>query len=231
MLPPWAAEGGIKAVLERMADTSVRKRIQKDMEEGLPGWSMFKGIGWGRIMIARSMDLSLQGRTIEEIAGERGQDAFQCAFDILLADNGSTGIIKHAASEDDLERVLRHPAVMVGSDSSVVTGHPHPRNYGTFPRILARYVREKRVLGLEEAIRKMTSMPAARCGISDRGILRPGMKADIAVFDPRTVSDRSTFSDPHQYPTGISFVLVNGQTALEDGETTPKTAGRLLRRR
>jgi len=231
MLPPWAAEGGIKAILERMADTSVRKRIQKDMEEGLPGWSMFKGIGWGRIVIARSMDRSLQGRTIEEIAVERGQDAFQCAFDILLADNGSTGIIKHAASEDDLERVLRHPAVMVGSDSSVVTGHPHPRNYGTFPRILSRYVREKGVLGLEEAVRKMTSISAARCGISDRGILRPGMKADIAVFDPRTVSDRSSFSDPHQYPTGISFVLVNGQTALENGETTRKTAGRLLRHR
>ena len=231
MLPPWAAEGGVNAILERMEDASARQRIQKDMEQGLPGWSMFKGIGWDRIMVAQSADTALQGRTVSEIAETRGQDGFQCAFDILLADNGGTRIIKHAASEDDLERVLQHPAVMVGSDSSVVTGHPHPRNYGTFPRVLARYVREKNVLGMEAAIRKMTSLSAIRCGIYDRGILRPGMKADVVVFDPHTVSDRSTFTDPHHYATGISWILVNGQVALENGETTGQTAGRLLRRR
>lgn len=231
MLPPWAAEGGVKAILERMSDPAARKRIQKDMEEGLPGWSMFKGIGWNRIMIGQSTDAALQGRTIGEVAQQRGQDAFQCAFDILLADSGSTRIIKHAASEDDLERVLQHPAVMVGSDSSIVSGHPHPRNYGTFPRVLARYVREKGVLKLEDAVRKMTSLSASRCGICDRGILRPGMKADLVVFDPETVSDRSTYTDPHQYPAGISWVLVNGQVAVENGETAGKTAGRLIRRR
>lgn len=231
MLPPWAAEGGVKAILERMGDPSARQRIQKDMEQGLPGWSMFKGIGWDRIMIAQSADTALQGRTMAEIAEARGQDDFQCAFDILLADNGGTRIIKHAASEDDLERVLQHPAVMVGSDSSVVTGHPHPRNYGSFPRVLARYVREKNVLGMETAIQKMTSLSALRCGIYDRGILRPDMKADVVVFDPHTVSDRSTFTDPHHYATGISWILVNGQVALENGETTGQTAGLLLRRR
>lgn len=231
MLPPWAAEGGVRAILERMKDPSQRQRIQADMEQGLPGWSMFKGIGWDRIMIGQSTDPALQGRTIAAIAEARGCDAFQCAFDILLADDGSTRIIKHAASEEDLEQVLRHPVVMVGSDSSVVAGHPHPRNYGTFPRVLARYVREKRVLTLEEAVRKMTSLSAARCGIYDRGILRPGMKADLVVFDPETVADRSTFAEPHQYPTGISWVVVNGRVAVEDGEPTGESAGCLLRRR
>jgi N-acyl-D-amino-acid deacylase len=231
MLPPWSAEGGVKAILARMEDPAARQRIQKDMEKGLPGWSMFRGIGWDRIMIAQSADTALQGRTVAEIAETLGQDAFQCAFDILLADRGSTRIIKHAASEDDIERVLRHPAVMVGSDSSVVTGHPHPRNYGTFPRVLARYVREKNVLDMETAIQKMTSLPALRCGIYDRGILRPGMKADVVVFDPHTVSDCSRFSDPHHYAVGISWIFVNGRVAFENGETTGPAAGRLLRHR
>ncbi len=231
MLPPWAAEGGIPATLERVRDPQLRQRIQKDMQEGLPGWSSLKGIGWGRVMIAQSSDSSLQGNTVEEIAKDRNMDPFQCAFEILLADDGATRLIKFGASEEDLERTLRHPAVMVGSDSGVVKGHPHPRNYGTFPRVLARFVREKNTLGLESAIQNMTAMPAARCRISDRGILRPGTKADIVIFDPKSVEDRSTFKEPHQYSTGISCILVNGQVAVENGETTQQTAGRLIRHR
>jgi N-acyl-D-aspartate/D-glutamate deacylase len=118
---------------------------------------------------------------------------------------------------------------MVGSDSGRASGKPHPRNYGTFPRVLARYVREENILDLECAIRKMTSMPAARCGLSDRGILRPGMKADVVVLDPETVSDLSTFTDPHHCATGISWILVNGRVAFENGNTTEQTAGRLIR--
>ena len=203
--------------------------MQKDMQEGLPGWSSLKGIGWGRIMIAQSSDTDLQGQTVEKIAKDRNIDPYQCAFDILLADDGTTRVIKFAASEEDLERVLQHPSVMVGSDSGIIKGHPHPRNYGTFPRILARYVREKNTLNLESAIHKMTSMPAARCGILDRGILRPGLKADIVVFDPKSISDRSTFTDPHHYSTGISWILINGQVAVQNGETTQQTAGKLIR--
>ena len=228
-LPPWSAEGGVSATLERVRDPEQRQRMQKDMQEGLPGWSSLKGIGWGRIMIAQSSDTDLQGQTVEKIAKDRNIDPYQCAFDILLADDGTTRVIKFAASEEDLERVLQHPSVMVGSDSGIIKGHPHPRNYGTFPRILARYVREKNTLNLESAIHKMTSMPAARCGILDRGILRPGLKADIVVFDPKSISDRSTFTDPHHYSTGISWILINGQVAVQNGETTQQTAGKLIR--
>ncbi|MBW2148664.1 MAG: D-aminoacylase [Deltaproteobacteria bacterium] len=232
MLPPWAAEGGVPAALERVRDAAQRQRIQKEMLEGVPGWAgSLKGIGWNRIMIATSRDPAIQGRTVEEIAAERDADAFQCAFDLLLADEGTTRIIKFAGDEEDLQRVLCHPAVMVGSDSSIVAGHPHPRNYGTFPRVLARFVREKKSIRLEQAVQKMTSMPAARCRLLDRGILRPGMKADVVVFDPMTVEDRATFTEPHQHSTGISWILVNGQVAVENGQTTQQTAGRLLRYR
>ncbi len=232
MLPPWAAEGGISPALGRIRDPEQRQRIQKDMMEGLPGWSSsLKGIGWNRIMIAMSRDSAIQGRTVDEIASDRGVEPFQWAFDILLADEGTTRIIKFAGDEGDLLRVLRHPAVMVGSDSSIVAGHPHPRNYGAFPRVLARFVRDKKTLRLESAVQKMTSMPAARCGLTDRGILRPGMKADVVVFNPMTIDDRSTFTEPHRYPEGISWILVNGEVAVENGQTTDKTAGRLIRYR
>ena len=129
--------------MERMGDPAARQRIQKDMEQGLPGWSMFKGIGWDRIMIAQSADTALQGRTVAEIAEARGLEAFQCAFDILLADNGGTRIIKHAASEDDLERVLQHPAVMGGSDSSVVTGQVALENGETTGQTAGRLLRRR----------------------------------------------------------------------------------------
>ena len=229
MLPPWAAEGGLPALLDRVRNPDLHARMQKDMLAGLPGWSSLKGIGWNRVMVATSRDTALQGRSIDAIAAERGVDGFRCACDILLGDQGATRIIKFAASEEDLERVLAHPAVMVGSDSGIVKGHPHPRNYGTFPRVLARFVREKPTLRLESAVQKMTAMPAARCGIPDRGILKSGLKADLVVFDPHTVQDRSTFTDPHHHPQGISLIFVNGRVAAEDGHTTPQIAGRLLR--
>jgi N-acyl-D-amino-acid deacylase len=231
MLPPWAAEGGLEATMERIKDAEIRKRMEKDMLHGLPGWSSLKGVGWDRIMIAYSTDETIQGANVEEIARNRGIDSFQCAFDILLSDSGNTQVIKFTADENDLKRVLSHPVVMVGSDSGRASGKPHPRNYGTFPRVLARYVREENILDLECAIRKMTSMPAARCGLSDRGILRPGMKADVVVLDPETVSDLSTFTDPHHCATGISWILVNGRVAFENGNTTEQTAGRLIRAR
>lgn len=231
MLPPWAAEGGVDAILERVKNQNVRRKMEKDMLQGLPGWSSLKGVGWGRIMIAQSKDETIQGLNVEEIAKSRGIDPFQCAFDILLTDSGSTQVIKFTADEKDLQRVLSHPAVMVGSDSATVSGQPHPRNYGTFPRVLAHYVREKHTLTLEGAIQKMTSMPAARCGLGDRGILKAGMKADVVMLDPKTVGDRSTFTDPHHCATGISCILVNGHVAFENGKTSEQTAGRLIRRK
>ena len=137
----------------------------------------------------------------------------------------------HAINEEDLERILRHPATMIASDGEVTIfgkDSPHPRSYGTFARVLSEYVRERGIVSLEEGVRKMTSLPAQRLGLVERGLLRPGMKADIAVFDPATVRDRATFEKPHQYAEGFSYVLVNGQIVFENGAMTPARPGRVL---
>ncbi|MDI6894784.1 MAG: amidohydrolase family protein [Bacillota bacterium] len=160
---------------------------------------------------------------------------FQTAFDLLLEAEGAVQITRHALSEDDVRLVMRHPWVMVASDgrAGVLAGgreHPHPRSFGTFPRVLGYYCREQHVLGLEEAVRKMTALPAWRLGWWDRGIIRPGAAADLTLFDPATVADTATFADPRQAPRGIRLVLVNGQVAVEDGKLTGVRAGRCLRR-
>jgi dihydroorotase/N-acyl-D-amino-acid deacylase len=148
----------------------------------------------------------------------------------IVQQGGCQGIF-HAMSERDLVRIMRHPATMVASDGEVPVfgrANPHPRSYGTFARVLGIYVREKKVLTLEDAVRKMSAAPAARLGLSDRGVLRPGMKADIAVFDPATVRDTATFEKPHQYAEGFSHVIVNGQAVFENGQMTEARPGRVL---
>ena len=148
----------------------------------------------------------------------------------IVEQGGCQGIF-HAMSEDDVVRIMQHPATMIASDGEVPAfgrGFPHPRSYGTFARVLGVYVRERRVLGLEDAVRRMTSFPAARVGLGDRGVLRPGMKADIAVFDPARVRDLATFEAPHQYAEGFSFVIVNGQVVYENGAMTAARPGRVL---
>jgi dihydroorotase/N-acyl-D-amino-acid deacylase len=148
-----------------------------------------------------------------------------------IVERGGCGGIFHAIEEQDLQRVLRHPATMIASDGGVPVfgeGSPHPRNYGTFARVLGRYVRELKVITLEDAVRKMTALPAARLGLQDRGVLREGMRADVAVFDPAAVRDRATFEQPHQYSEGVSLVLVNGVVAFENGAVTAARPGRVL---
>ena len=150
---------------------------------------------------------------------------------LWIVENGGCGGIYHAIDEQDLQRILRHPATMIASDGGVpVFGEasPHPRSYGTFSRVLGRYVRELKILSLEDAVRKMTAFPAQRLGLADRGVLREGLKADIAVFNPDTVSDRATFERPHQYSEGVSLVLVNGQVVFENGSVTTARPGRIL---
>ena len=146
---------------------------------------------------------------------------------------GAGAVFLGVMNETDVERIMRHPQTMIASDGRLAVpgeGHPHPRGYGTFPRVLGIYVRERHVLTLEEAVRKMTSMPAARLGLTDRGRVAEGMWADLVVFDPATVRDRATYAAPHQYPVGIPYVLVNGVIAVERGRLTTTRAGRLLRR-
>jgi len=238
-LPPWAHEGGVEEMLKRLQDPAMRNKMREHIEKGLPGWENLAGTaGWDNIVIAYcEKNKEYEGLSISQIAEKRGVDPFDAAFNLLIEEEGIVWIILHMMNEDDMKYVMRHPVSMVGTDGSsyapygvLARGKPHPRNYGTFPRILGRYVREQNVLTLQEAIRKMTSLPAQKLGLKDRGLIREGYWADIVIFDPKTIVDRATFKNPHQYPKGIEYVIVNGEITIKKGEHTGKLAGRVLRR-
>ena len=186
------------------------------------------------VMANCSFDASLAGKSLAELTAARGVPVnFETAADtaIEIQRKGGCSAIYHAMSEEDLERILRYPFTMVASDGGIVAmgeGGPHPRNYGTFARILSRYVRERKILTLEDAIRRMTSLPAMRFHIFDRGLLRPGMKADVVVFDPATVRDKAEFATPHQYAAGFRHVVVNGRPVVAEGKMTAERPGRIL---
>jgi dihydroorotase/N-acyl-D-amino-acid deacylase len=233
LLPTWALEGGGEALKQRLADKATRARAREKVIENL---KYDRGGGDPKnVQIASCrFDPSLAGKNLAEITRAAGREpSFEAAADTALeiVEKGGASAIFHAISEDDLERILVHPATMVASDGEVTTfgqASPHPRSYGTFVRVLGRYVRERRLLGLEQAVRKLTAMPAARIGLLDRGLLRPGMKADVAVFDAERVADRATYEKPHQFAEGVLLVLVNGQAVFENGSMTPARPGRVL---
>ncbi len=240
VLPPWAHVGGNEALRERLRDPETRERIKHDILNGVDGWiSIYKGVGWERIIVTGCYyDHSVDGKSIAEIAGEWGMDGFEACFTLLEAADRRIDIIYFTIGDEDLERIMRSPYMMVGSDSSAVSieralerGKPHPRGFGSFARILGHYVREKQILTMEEAIRKMTSAPAKRLGLTDRGLLLPGFKGDIVVFDPDKVADLGTYTDPAQYAAGIKAVLVNGRLTVYEGEHLGVAAGRVLRHR
>jgi dihydroorotase/N-acyl-D-amino-acid deacylase len=190
-------------------------------------------------MVSSVLDPSLrkgEGKTLEQIGQEMGKDPRDALMDLVIADHGKTSCIISIMTEDDVRTALRHPLVSIDTDSEaraedgpLSQSKSHPRAWGTFPRILGKYVREEKLLTLEEAIRKMTSRPATRVGLDDRGILRPGMAADITVFDPETVRDVSTFEDPNHYSVGVRYVLVNGRAVVDGGKITAERPGRILR--
>ena len=233
LMPTWAQEGSRADVLNRLHDPVTRRRIMVETIRIL-----LDGRGGGdarNVMVSRcDWNASLAGQRLDDVAVTRGksrsvEDAADTA--LWLVENGDCGGIYFAISEEDIQRVLKHPASMVASDGQVVLfgrASPHPRSYGTFARVLGRYVRELKVLALEEAIRKMSSYPAQRIGLSDRGLLRAGMKADLVIFDPEAVRDMSTFEQPHQYAQGVTTVLINGQVVFENGMMTGARPGRVL---
>ena len=212
VLPPWAQEGGKDEFMRRLRDEESRARMRQDILNGTGDWvSMYKGVGWENILITQCPDPSFEGKSIAQIAEEQGKDGFDACFDLLLEFEGKPRMVYFTIGDEDLERIMRHPAGMVGSDSSashiegpLAVGKPHPRAFGTFVRVLGRYVREKKVITLEEAVRRMTSAPAQKLRLMDRGLLRPGMKADIVVFDPDTVADTATYEKPYSYAVGGS---------------------------
>ena len=237
-LPAWAHVGGSDELMKRLSDEDTREKIKEHILSGDDEWtSLYKGVGWENTMITRCKVTDLEGKMVTEIADERGIDPFDCAFDILLEAGGNVGVVYFTIGDEDLERIMRHPSVMIGSDSSAIgtegptaRGKPHPRSFGTFSRVLGKYVREDETIGLAEAIKKMTSMPAGRLGLTDRGVLRPDARADLVLFDPDTVADCATYKDPFRYPEGVLKVFVNGQLTISDGEHTKVRAGRVLRR-
>lgn len=237
LIPQWAQEGGRAAMLARFKDTAARQRVLSEIAAALE-----QGRGGGDpanvVLASCDFDPVLAGKSLAQVLRDRGRPvAFDqaAALVVEIVERGSCVGIYHAMSEADLVRIMKHPATMIASDASPgmpIFGKdaPHPRAYGTFPRVLGVYVREKRVLTLEEAIRKMTSFPAQRMGLADRGVLRPGLKADVVVFDPATIIDKATFEKPHQYAEGVVAVVVNGRLTLDDGKMTGERAGRALRR-
>jgi N-acyl-D-amino-acid deacylase len=235
LLPDWVLEGGIDAMLKRLADPRDRERIRRELTGG--GEGLLRGLEWSDIMVAYAPSRpEAQGRRLAEIAAARGEDPLDAAIEVIVAEQGKGYMILFQLDEADLRRALAHPHVMIGSDGSALAaegplavGKPHPRSYGTFPRVLGRYARDEGALTLPEAVWKMTGLPARRLRLADRGVLAPGAMADVVVFDAATVADRATYEDPHRYAAGIGHVLVNGRVVVADGEHTGALPGRVLR--
>ncbi len=235
LLPPWANEGGRSAMLARLADPAQRAKIRAFAIDAI---RLERGGGDPKnIQIAwAEHEPALAGKTLAAIMRERGvEPTVENAADTVLQllQKGQVRAIYHAINPPDVDRILADPFTMIASDGEVTIfgqASPHPRSYGTFARVLGVYVRERRLIRLEEAIRKMTSFPAQRVGLTDRGLLRPGMKADVVVFDPATVGDRATYENPHQYAVGFIAVIVNGTPVLDGGTLTAARPGRVLRR-
>lgn len=237
LLPPWALQGGIQKMLERLKDKDVRAKIVKDIEEDkFEGENFLKAAGWSGVLISQCVNKDYEGRTLEEILRDRGRldDPYDGLFDWMLEIKGDAAMVIFLMDEEDVKTVISHPLSMIGSDSWVtapsVGGKPHPRAYGTFPRVLGKYVKEERALSLEEAIKKMTSLPASKMRIPFRGLVKEGFWADLVIFNFDKVKDKATFQEPHQYAEGIEYVLVNGELVLERGKVTGKRPGRVIKR-
>ena len=183
------------------------------------------------LIASTKYDHSLEGKTLGEVIADSGKEAREAVYDLMAREDGAVTVVAFAMCEDDIKTVMTHPTTLIGSDGiELETGKPHPRVYGTFPRVLGKYVREEKVLSLEEAVSKMTSRPARKLGLKDRGLIEDGMFADITVFDPEKIRDKATYRDPHQFPEGIHHVIVNGRFAVRDGTQTRNRPGRVLKK-
>jgi N-acyl-D-amino-acid deacylase len=237
LLPAWAHDGGVSRLLERLKDRAIRRRIVEECLVNGERWRTLSqgAIGFDEIMIATCPRRELEGMHLAALARTMGTTPAESMMSLLLEAEARVSMVVFSQSEDNVARVLAHPAIMVGSDSIGLAagpgpqrGKPHPRMYGTFPRVLGVYVRERRLLALETAVHKMTGQCAARLGLTDRGVLHEGYAADLTVFDPRTVKDEATFTDPHRYATGIPYVIVNGALAVDGDRMLAPGTGRVL---
>lgn len=238
-LPLWMQEGGREKLLERLRDPATRARVRREIETTIDGWeNLLMATTFSGIQVAsvpREFDQSLVGKRITQIAAERKADPWDVYFNLLIDTGGRVGALYHMMSEADVVTGLRAPFVTIGTDSAALRsegilaqGAPHPRSYGTFPRVLGKYVRETKTLPLHEAVHRMTGLAAAQMGIPDRGQIRDKSLADLVVFTPDTIADTATYERPHQYATGIDYVVVNGVTVLDPRGLTGARPGRPL---
>lgn len=240
-IPSWAHEGGRKALLERLGDPKIRARLKEEIKTGSPGWwNIIEAAGgWDGVVLANAQNpenARFVGKSLTQIAKQWGKEPADAAFDLVAQGHGRVMAIYHMMSEPDIETALRFPWTSIGSDSGAAaetgtndaTGLPHPRAYGNFPRLIARYVRERHILTLEDAIRKMTSWPAARSRLEHRGSIKEGLWADVVVFDFDQLQDRATYAEPMRSPAGIDYVLVNGQVVIDHAKHTGARPGKVL---
>jgi N-acyl-D-amino-acid deacylase len=249
ILPLWAFEGSQEKTLERLRDPATREKILEGtrerlmklarMPDAMESWFPkralvpFMAIGLSRLVVVSSVrnNHEYEGLSIAKIARRRGQGIFDTMLDLLVEEELAVAAIAHMMSEDDVERVMKHPITMIGSDGfPQKEGKPHPRSYGTYPRVLEHYVRERKLFSLETAISKMTSMVARKLGMKDRGELSVGKKADVVIFDAARIHDRATYADPRNFPTGLAHVFVNGRWTVKNGEHTGARGGGVLTR-
>jgi N-acyl-D-amino-acid deacylase len=237
MMPAWAHDGGVAKLLERLADRATRRKIAEECLVAGERWrTVSQGeVGFDQVFIASCRRREVEGLNLAQLARQSGVAPVDALMSLLLEQKCTVGMVSFGQSLDNVTKVLAHPALMIGSDSIPLfagegdkPGKPHPRAYGTFPRVLGEYARERGLFSLETAVHKMTGMPAARLRLKNRGLLAAGYAADITVFDPRTVKDESTYADPHRYPTGIPYVAVNGALAVDGGRMLGPGTGRVL---
>ena len=233
LIPQWAQEGGHAALVERLNAPAQKTRIKATVVDNIKN-DRGAGDPANVVMASCGFDKSLAGKSLADITKDRGHAVnFETAAETLLEIQiaGGCSAVYHAISEDDVERILKYPFTMVGSDGEIPqfgVGAPHPRSYGTFARVLGRYVRERHTLTLEDAVHRMSGLPATRLKLYDRGLLRPGMKADVVVFDAATVADKAEFAKPHQYAVGFKDVVINGKPVIVGGALTAERPGRVL---
>ena len=239
-LPPWALDGGYEALFKRLEDPETRKKIAAEVQTHSDEWENFYLAAGSpdRIVVVGFKNEKLKpltGKSLAAVAKERGKDPIETAMDLILEDRSRVGTIYFLMSEENMRKQVKKDWVTFGSDEAsqapegvFLKSNPHPRAYGNFARLLGQYVREEKLLSLEEAVRRLTSLPATNLGLDGRGLLKPDMFADVVVFDPKTIADRATFEQPHQYAVGMKHVLVNGVPVLKDGEHTGATPGRAV---
>jgi N-acyl-D-amino-acid deacylase len=242
IIPPWAHEGGAQAMIRRLKDPALRPRLEDEIHHGIAGSNWYNHYtatgGWDGMLLVSLSNAKykqFEGKRMSDVIQALGRPPIDVLFELLENNRGSVPTVYFHHSEDDMRYALRQPWVSIGSDGTAVAaegplaaGHPHPRYFGTFPRVLGHYVRQENVIALEDAIRKMTSANAAKIRQYDRGLLRPGMAADVTVFNPATIIDNATYEQPHQYATGVEFVIVNGKVVLDKGRHSGARPGTIL---